>query len=41
MPGFEIVGVVLGTLPLVIEGLKAYGSGVEAIKNAWYYDIIV
>ncbi|KAE9375901.1 hypothetical protein N431DRAFT_481106 [Stipitochalara longipes BDJ] len=41
MSGFEVVGVVLGALPLVIEGLKAYGSGVEKIKDAWYYDIVV
>ena len=41
MSGFEVAGVVLGALPLLIEGLKAYTDGVEAIQNAWNYDIVI
>jgi hypothetical protein len=29
MSGFEIVGVILGALPLAIEGAKAYGKAVS------------
>jgi hypothetical protein len=30
MSGFEVVGVVLGAIPLVIEGIKLYGRGVSS-----------
>lgn len=41
MSGFEIAGVVLGAIPLLIEGLKAYGNGVKAIQNALHHEIVV
>lgn len=31
--GVEIAGLVLGSFPLLIEGLKAYGDGVETIMK--------
>lgn len=33
MSGFEIVGVILGALPLIISGLEHYADGVETIKT--------
>lgn len=33
MSGFEVVGVVLGVLPLAIEALKAYKSTLSSMRN--------
>jgi hypothetical protein len=32
MSGFEIAGIVLGALPLILEGLKGYSDGVVKLK---------
>lgn len=37
MPGVETPGLVLGVLPLIIEGLKAYSNGVSTIKGYMKY----
>jgi hypothetical protein len=37
MSGFEIVGVVLGALPLVIEAAKGLESYLNGIKAAWLF----
>jgi hypothetical protein len=37
MSGFEIVGVVLGGLPLVIEATKGLESYLKGIKVAWLF----
>jgi hypothetical protein len=36
--GIEIVGIVLGALPLVIEGLGIYQRGVKKLKRSVTYD---
>ncbi|PVH98683.1 hypothetical protein DM02DRAFT_673217 [Periconia macrospinosa] len=36
--GVETAGLVLGSLPLVIEGLKAYQKGIKTIKRSIKYD---
>lgn len=41
MSGFEIAGVVLGALPLLIEGVKAYGDGIRTIQSIINYKRIV
>ncbi|CAI6340020.1 unnamed protein product [Periconia digitata] len=38
MAGVEIAGVVLGAIPLVIEGLKAYQKSIKSIKRSVKYD---
>jgi hypothetical protein len=37
MSGVEVVGLVLGVLPLVIEGLEKYADGVRTIKRLMGY----
>ena len=41
MSGFEVVGVVLGALPLLITGLEHYAEGIHTIKNMWDYEAVV
>jgi hypothetical protein len=36
--GVETAGLVLASLPLVIEGLKLYQSGIKTLKRTWEYD---
>lgn len=35
MSGIEIIGLVMGAIPLVIEGLKAYQSGLKSISSGF------
>lgn len=35
MSGIEVVGIVLGVIPLVIEGLKSYQSGLKTMGNGF------
>ena len=37
MSGFEIVGVILGALPLVISALEHYAQGASTAKRFWRY----
>ncbi|KAL2819272.1 hypothetical protein BDW59DRAFT_165135 [Aspergillus cavernicola] len=37
--GIEIAGIVLGTLPLVVEGLEVYQRGVKRLKRSITYDV--
>lgn len=37
MSGFEVVGVILGVLPLAISGLEHYAEGVRTIKRTYHY----
>ena len=39
MSGFEIVGVILGALPLVISALEHYAQGVSTAKRFWQYKL--
>lgn len=39
MSGVETAGLMLGVLPLIIEGLKAYSNGVSTIKGYMKYRI--
>lgn len=41
MSGFEIAGVVLGVLPLIISALEDYGEGIKAIKSMIRYKELV
>jgi hypothetical protein len=41
MSGFEIAGVVLGSIPLLISGLEHYRNGVETISNMIQYVTVV
>ncbi|PVH87162.1 hypothetical protein DL98DRAFT_525894 [Cadophora sp. DSE1049] len=41
MSGFEIAGVVLGALPLVITALEHYGEGIKTIKSMIGYQALV
>lgn len=41
MSGFEVVGVVLGAIPLLISGLEHYAEGIHTIKNMWNYEAVV
>lgn len=41
MSGVEVVGVVLGAVPLLISGLEHYGDGIRTIKNMWDYEAVV
>ena len=41
MSGFEVVGVVLGAIPLLISGLEHYAEGIHTIKNMWDYEAVV
>lgn len=41
MSGFEIVGVVLGSIPLLISGLEHYRNGIETIGNMVQYVEVV
>ncbi|KAJ4302674.1 hypothetical protein N0V90_001563 [Kalmusia sp. IMI 367209] len=36
--GVETAGLILGSLPLVIEGLKLYQSGIKTLKRSIIYD---
>jgi hypothetical protein len=37
MSGFEIVGVVLGSLPIMVAALKSYGDGIRTIRRLVEY----
>ncbi|KAF5228882.1 hypothetical protein FAUST_10784 [Fusarium austroamericanum] len=41
MSGFEVVGVVLGSIPLLISGLEHYRNGIETIGNMVQYVEVV
>jgi hypothetical protein len=41
MSGFEIAGVVLGVLPLIITALEDYGEGIRTIKSMIGYKELV
>ncbi|KAL9045456.1 MAG: hypothetical protein Q9214_001498 [Letrouitia sp. 1 TL-2023] len=41
MSGFEVVGVVLGAIPLLISGLEHYAEGIRTIKTMWNYEAVV
>lgn len=41
MSGFEVVGVVLGSIPLLISGLEHYRNGMETIGNMVQYIEVV
>ncbi|KAF2638389.1 hypothetical protein P280DRAFT_471497 [Massarina eburnea CBS 473.64] len=38
MSGFEITGVVLGSIPILVEALKSYADGVSMIKGVFTYE---
>ncbi|TKX23889.1 hypothetical protein C1H76_3827 [Elsinoe australis] len=40
MSGFEVAGIVLGCVPLVIEGLKFYGDGLRTVHDVIKYQDI-
>lgn len=37
MSGFEVAGVVLGSLPLIISAMEHYAEGIAAAKRFWKY----
>lgn len=37
--GVETAGLILGSIPLLIEGLKVYQKGVKSVKRSVKYDI--
>jgi hypothetical protein len=41
MSGFEVVGVILGVLPLVISGLEDYSDGVDTLTQMLKYKAVV
>ena len=41
MSGFEVVGVILGVLPLVISGLEDYSDGVDTLTQMLNYKAVV
>jgi hypothetical protein len=41
MSGFEVVGVVLGSVPLLISGLEHYRNGIDTIQNMVHYIEVV
>ena len=41
MSGFEVVGVVLGSVPLLISGLEHYRDGIDTIQNMVHYIEVV
>lgn len=41
MSGFEIAGVVLGVLPIIITALDSYGEGIKAIKSMIGYKELI
>jgi len=41
MSGFEVAGVVLGVLPLIISALEDYGEGINTIKSMIAYKELV
>ncbi|KAK4160153.1 hypothetical protein QBC43DRAFT_303972 [Cladorrhinum sp. PSN259] len=41
MSGFEIVGVVLGSVPLLISGLEHYRNGIETIQTMAQYVVVL
>ncbi|KAF2464631.1 uncharacterized protein BDR25DRAFT_307145 [Lindgomyces ingoldianus] len=40
MSGFEIAGVVLGSIPLIVNALQNYGEGVAVMKNMKDYEMV-
>ena len=41
MSGIEVVGIVLGSIPLLISGLEHYAEGIRTIKNMWEYEAVI
>ena len=41
MSGFEVVGIVLGAIPLLISGLEHYADGIRTMENMWNYEEVV
>lgn len=41
MSGFEVVGVVLGALPLLVSGLEHYAEGVATLKSMRDYQAVL
>src|ERR1700730_10468611 len=41
MSGFEVAGIILGSIPLLISGLEYYSKGVSTIKNMKAYESVL
>jgi hypothetical protein len=41
MSGFEVAGIILGLIPLLISGLEDYSKGVSMIKNMKAYESVL
>lgn len=41
MSGIEVVGIVLGSIPLLISGLEHYAEGIRTMKNMWDYEAVI
>ena len=41
MSGIEVVGIVLGSIPLLISGLEHYAEGIQTMKNMWEYEAVI
>jgi len=41
MSGFEVVGIVLGSVPLLISGLEHYRDGIDTVQNMIRYTEVV
>lgn len=41
MSGIEVVGIVLGSIPLLISGLEHYADGIRTMKNMWEYEAVI
>lgn len=40
MSGIEVVGIVLGSIPLLISGLEHYAEGIRTMRNMWEYEAV-
>ena len=41
MSGIEVVGLVLGGIPVLISGLKLFANGFQTMKSLWEYETVV
>jgi hypothetical protein len=41
MSGFDVAGIILGSIPLLISGLEHYSKGVSTIKNMKAYESVL
>ena len=41
MSGIEVVGIILGTIPLLISGLEHYAEGIRTMRNMWEYEAVI